>query len=237
MMRTTGKDTRKPAGRAIATQAADTTPGDGSPASAGNAERKGERKGERKREQLLVAAAKVLAERGYAGTTMADIAEHAGTQAGSMYYHFASREELIEAVLRRGVTLSHENTRAALAALPPSAGPADRLRTAIRAHVRFQVQVSDFGRASARSTKQVPAEMQARVIDTYRAYGALFDGLIRASIAAGDIAKDVDPSALRMLVLGAANWIPEWFRADGSTSADDIAELLVRMVFEGIGPR
>ena len=236
MMRPADKGSRQIVGRADPARrpatAADTrtaSKGSSSSAMAG--------KGERKREQLLLAAAKVLAERGYAGTTMADIAELAGTQAGSIYYHFASREELIEAVLRRGVTLSHENTRAALAALPPAASTGDRLRTAIRAHVRFQVQVSDFGRASARSTKQVPTEMQVRVIDTYRDYGALFDGLIRASIAAGDIAPDVDPSALRMLILGAANWIPEWFRANGRTSADEIGELLVRMVFQGVSPR
>lgn len=194
-------------------------------------------KGERTREKLLHAAARVLAERGYAGTTMAEIAESAGTQAGSLYYHFASREELIEAVMRRGVSLSHENTKAVLGHLAAHATPGERLRAAIRAHVRFQVEVSDFGRAAARSTKQVPEDVQARVVGAYREYGALFDGLIRSSIAAQEIHADVDPSALRMLIIGAANWIPEWYQPTGSSSADRIADLLVRMVFDGVGVR
>ena len=49
-----------------------------------------------KREQILDAAAKVLARRGYAATTLAEIAEEVGSAgAGSLYYHFDSREQLI----------------------------------------------------------------------------------------------------------------------------------------------
>ena len=48
----------------------------------------------------------MLARRGYAGTMLAEVAEEAATQSGSLYYHFDSREELIEEVLQQGVTLS-----------------------------------------------------------------------------------------------------------------------------------
>lgn len=194
-------------------------------------------RGERKREHLLQAAAAVLAERGYAATTMAEIAERAGTQAGSLYYHFPSREELIEAVLRRGVSLSHLHTQSVLDAMPGESTAADRLKAAIAAHLRFQMEVSEFARASARSTKQVPEEMQAGIIDAYRHYGGLFDQLIRAAMAEGAIDQDVDPSALRMLIFGAANWTPEWYRAEGRSSVEEIAELLARLVFHGVGSR
>lgn len=192
-------------------------------------------RGERKHERILQAAAKVVAERGYAGTTMTEIAEKAGTQAGSVYYHFASREELIEEVLRRGVALSFAHSRETLAAMPPDSDAGGRLAAVIRAHLRFQVDVSDYARAAARSTKQVPPDMQARINDEFRAYGRFFDRLFAAAMKAGAIDPKVDRSALRMLIIGAANWTPEWYRPGGGSSADEIAELLVRLLFKGVG--
>jgi TetR/AcrR family transcriptional regulator, cholesterol catabolism regulator len=191
-------------------------------------------RGERKREQILHAAAKVLAARGYVGATLTAIAEEAGTQAGSIYYHFTSREELIEEVLLRGVALSHAHSRAALGALPAGSDAASRLGAALQAHLCFQVEVSDYARAAARSTKQVPPDMQVRINSEFRAYGRFFDRLIGAAMREGFIDSTVDRSALRMLIIGAANWTPEWYRPDGDSSANEIADLLVRLVFKGV---
>ena len=69
-------------------------------------------RGRLKRKQILDAAAKVLARRGYVGTQLSEIAEEAGTQSGSLYYHFESREDLIEEVLHEGVRLSFARARA-----------------------------------------------------------------------------------------------------------------------------
>lgn len=194
-------------------------------------------RGERKYERILEAAAKVLAQRGYAGTTMTEIAAKAGTQAGSVYYHFTSREELIEEVLRRGVALSYAHSREALAAMPQDSSAGARLAAAIRAHLRFQVELSDYARAASRSTGQVPSDMQARINDEFRAYGRFFDRLFAAAMKAGAIDPKVDRSALRMLVIGAANWMPEWYRSNGRSTADEIADLLVRLLFKGVGVR
>ncbi|WP_439814561.1 TetR/AcrR family transcriptional regulator [Zavarzinia sp. CC-PAN008] len=192
-------------------------------------------RGEQKRSQILDAAAAVLADRGFAGTTLAEIAERAGTQAGSLYYHFESREDLVEEVLHHGVAQTFAHVRACLAAMPADAGPRDRLATAVREHVRFQLVVSNYARASARSNGQVPAEMRNRINEEFRRYGAFLDGLFAAAVQAGAIDGSVDRKALRMLVIGAANWTPEWYRDGGSSSAEQIADLLVRLLFRGAG--
>lgn len=192
-------------------------------------------RGRFKRKQILDAAAKVLARRGYAGAQMSEIAEEAGTQSGSLYYHFESREELIEEVLREGVTSAFARTRRVVDALPVRVSPRERLEAAVRAHLRFQLIESDYARAAVRSIGQYPDDMWARVNAQFRAYGKFFDGLIVAAIQAGQIESEVDRSALRMLILGAANWAPEWYRSDGPSSVEEIADLLVRLVFRGVG--
>jgi TetR/AcrR family transcriptional regulator, cholesterol catabolism regulator len=195
-------------------------------------------RGALKREQILDAAAKVLARRGYTGTSLAEIAEEVGIAgAGSLYYHFESRDQLVEEVLRRGVKVAFEQSRRAVAGLPAGARPLDRLKAAIRAQMLAVLVVSDYARATSRSTGQVPAEMWARINADFRRYGRFYDQLIAAAMNAGEIDPKVDRSALRMLVVGAINWAPEWFRKSGKSSAEDVADLLVRMMIRGVGAR
>ncbi|MGH7897447.1 MAG: TetR/AcrR family transcriptional regulator, partial [Candidatus Binatia bacterium] len=93
------------------------------------------------------------------------------------YYHFESRERLIEELLHRGVNVAFEQSRRAVAALPASASPLDRLKAAIRAQMLSVLVVSDYARATGRSTGQVPAEMWARVNADFRRYGRFYDQL------------------------------------------------------------
>jgi AcrR family transcriptional regulator len=192
-------------------------------------------RGEIKRQQILDAAAKVLARRGYAGTQLSEIAQQAQTQPGSLYYHFESREELIEEVLRQGVTLSFARARAVVDSLPAGTSALDRLAAALRAHLKFQLVESDYGRAAVRSMGQYPQDMWSRVNAKFRAYGKFFDGLIAAAMKAGELDPGVNRSALRMLILGAANWTPEWYRREGTSSAEQIGDLLVRLLLRGVG--
>src|ERR1700676_5487667 len=120
-------------------------------------------RGELKRKQILDAAAKVLARRGYAGTMLSEVAEEAGTQPGSLYYHFYSREELIEEVLHEGVSLSFARARGVLDALPSDSSALQRLEAALRAHLKFQLIESDYARAVVRSMGQCPEDMWNRV--------------------------------------------------------------------------
>jgi AcrR family transcriptional regulator len=192
-------------------------------------------RGELKRKQILDGAARVLARRGYAGTMLSEVAEEAGTQPGSLYYHFDSREELIEEVLHEGVTLSFARARAVLDALPADSSALQRLEAALRAHLKFQLVESDYARAVVRSMGQCPEDMWKRVNEKFRVYGTFFDSLIAAAMKAGQLDARVDRSALRMLLIGAANWAPEWYRANASSTVEEISDLLLRLLLRGVG--
>ncbi len=192
-------------------------------------------RGELKRKQILDAAAKVLARRGYVGTQLSEIAEEAGTQPGSLYYHFDSREELIEEVLQEGVRQSFARARAVVDAIGSESRPLERLTAALRAHLRFQLVESDYARAVSRSIGQSPEEMWKRVNARFRAYGKFFDDLIQAAMKAGEVDPAVERGALRMLIIGAANYTPEWFRSDGSMNVDQLCDLLIRLFVRGVG--
>ena len=88
-----------------------------------------------------------------------------------------------------------------------------------------------------RILSQVPPEVQARVVGLHREYGYLLATLIETAQRDGFLAADVDPRVLRLLIAGAANWTTAWFDSGGPATPSQIADLLVRVVFDGAGSK
>lgn len=191
-------------------------------------------KSERTRARILDAAAEVFSEQGY-GARLSDIAERAGMQTGSLYYHFDSREDLVTEILHRGVETSFDHVRDAVDALPPTATAIDRLAAAVRAHTMAILEISAYASARARIVGQVPPAVAKTHQADQRAYGAYWNDLFEAAQRAGAIGPDVDLFVVRMLALGAMNWIAEWSPLAGRRSAEQIADQTVAAVLGGIG--
>lgn len=189
------------------------------------------------RQRILDAAAKVFRDKGYAGARLTDIAAAAGMQAGSLYYHFASREDLVEEVLRAGVAQAADFVRQSVDALPDGASAGDRLRVAITGHLLTVLDIGDYTSANIRIFGQVPEEIRERHLVDQRAFGAYLGRLLEEAQAAGDIRADVDLSVIRMLIFGALNWTAEWYQPGGRVSAEEVAAEFLAMVFEGLAPR
>jgi AcrR family transcriptional regulator len=190
-------------------------------------------KSERTRQRILDAAAKVFRAQGYSNARLSDIAELAGMQTGSLYYHFDSREDLVAEILRLGIETAWEQVRTAVDALPATATPLDRLAVAIRAHTLAVLEISDYSSAQARIVGQVPPEVLQGHLHDQRRYGAYWNGLIEAAIDSGELRDDLDPFVARMLVLGALNWTAEWYRPGRGANAEAVADQAVSMVLRG----
>jgi AcrR family transcriptional regulator len=195
-----------------------------------------ETKSERTRRRILDAAALVFQRKGYASVTLKDIAALAELQAGSLYYHFDTKEQLVEAVLEAGVEGAIAGTREAVEALGPGADPLARLRVAIAAHLRVVLTEGAYASANIRMLSQVPGSIRERHLKRQRAYGAFWRALFDQAAAAGAIRPDLDLSVVRMLALGALNWSVEWYRA-GRRTPSEIAAHAATMILDGITPR
>jgi AcrR family transcriptional regulator len=192
-------------------------------------------RGHDKRQRILDEAAEILARQGYAGTTLAEIAKAAGTQAGSLFYHFGSREQLAEEVFTAGARAALHHVSNAVAALPDGVSARVALETAIVDHVAFILERSPAALASIRSIGQIPPAIAEPLQAVFAEYGHYFADLINAAVEEGSIDPAVDTSVIRMLLLGAANWTVEWYQPDGPTPASEIGQQLCRMVFDGFG--
>jgi AcrR family transcriptional regulator len=173
----------------------------------------------RTRTRILDAAAHLLSRKGYAGTRLSDVAERAGIQTPAIYYYFASRDDLIEEVMACGLADMREHLVATLAALPPDTPAIDRILAAAEAHLRHELEISDYTTASIRNRGQIPVRLRIRADQEGSNYGAIWRQLFDDAGQTGALRTDVDPRISQMLVMGALNWAAEWW--DPSRTALD----------------
>lgn len=192
------------------------------------------KRGELKREKILWAAAKIFAERGYASTTLSDIAAAADTLAGSLYYHFASRDDITREVLKCSMTTIDDRVHAAWSELPPGTPPIQKIRVGVKVHMETILSDDPFLPAYNRIINEVQPAIRDEFIQYPRAYGALWRDLLLESQQAGEIDPSIDTSVVRLLLLGSITWTRNWFDPKGPRTVDEISEILVDTFFNGL---
>lgn len=163
------------------------------------------------RARIRDAAAHVLSVKGYAGLRLNDVAAVAEVQAPAIYYYYTSRDELVEEVMWAGIADMREHVARALDELPTEQTPLDRLLVAVEAHLRHELEISDYTTASIRNAGQVPDSIRKRQILEEERYGEIWRKLINDVARAGVLRPDLDLYLAQMLVLGALNWAVEWW--------------------------
>jgi TetR/AcrR family transcriptional regulator, cholesterol catabolism regulator len=192
-------------------------------------------KSARTRSRILNAAAHILSVKGYAGTRLSDVAEYAELQAPAIYYYFASRDDLIEEVMYAGIADMRKHLQGVLDALPPEASAMDKILAGVEAHLRHELELSDYASASIRNAGQIPERLRARQLKEEAAYGRMWRRLFDCARADGQLRSDLDTRHAQLLVLGALNWSAEWFDPRRS-SVDTIVSNAQVLVRNGLSP-
>ncbi|MBE7193417.1 TetR/AcrR family transcriptional regulator [Gordonia sp. L191] len=193
-------------------------------------------KSARTRARILDAAARVLSEKGYAGTRLTDVAKVAELQAPAIYYYFDSREKLVEEVMWSGLAEMRAYLQAALDQATPEDTPMDRIMIAVDAHLRHELEVSDYTTASIRNAGQIPEHIRDRQRSEEKKYGDIWRRLIKDAFDEGEVRADLDLFVARMLILGALNWAAEWWRPRRG-SVDSVVATAQSMVRASLSPR
>ena len=171
------------------------------------------------RERLLTVSARLFARGGFEATSMRDIAGEAGMLAGSMYYHFPSKNELIASVYEAGVA---EIGAAVDAAVARARAPWTRLEAACVAHLESLLADRAHAAVMTADLSRLDARLRRRLVVMRDGYEARFVDLVAALPLAGG----VDKTLWRLHLLGALNWTPTWYRPGGKSPAA-IARALV----------
>src|ERR671937_2821116 len=113
-----------------------------------------------RRTELTRAAARLFAEKGYHGTSIGDLAEAMGVQKGSVYAHIESKADLLWEVAREGSEAFH----AALDSVPDELRATEKIRLALRAHLRVVAEQLDVATVFVREWRYLDDERREEIL-------------------------------------------------------------------------
>jgi AcrR family transcriptional regulator len=181
-----------------------------------------------RRSELTREAARLFAERGYHGTSIGDLAQALGVQKGSLYAHISSKQDLLYETMREGANAFH----GALDTVPEDVAAVEKIRLAMRAHLRVVAEQLDVATVFVREWRYLQGERRDEIVAERRRYEDRFRALFREGRELGQLRTDVDDAAAALLVLSAMNWAYTWLAAGRDT--DELADRFFAILLDGV---
>jgi len=176
-----------------------------------------------RRREIEDVASVLFRDRGYAATSIRDIARGLDIRGASLYAHVASKEDVLWAIVDRTASRFERAADAAIADLSREPDPIGRMTALVRGHVR--VITEDVGAASVfiSEWRSLGEMRRAAVLMRRDAYEARFRDVIADGVASGDFTM-TDAVMTAFYLLTALNGIATWYRPDGRLGAARITD-------------
>jgi AcrR family transcriptional regulator len=174
--------------------------------------------------ECLQVAARIFAQKGYAATSLQEIADALDMLKGSLYYYINSKEDLLYEVIREVLT----QAEARMAAQADVQGPAVvRLERLVHEHVVFLIDHLTETTVYLHEAAQLSEARRAELPE--HTFVARLENLVRDGQADGTIRSDVDVRVAALSILGSANWVYRWYSPAGDLTPEQIAGEIARM--------
>jgi len=181
-----------------------------------------------RKSELTRQAARLFAEKGYHGTSIGDLAEAMGVQKGSLYAHIESKADLLWEVARDGAAAFH----AALDAVPDDLPATEKIRLALRAHLRVVAEQLDVATVFIREWRYLDGKRREQFLAERRRYEERFRALFGEGRELGQLRTDLDDATATLLALSAANWAYTWITPE--TDTDELADRFFAFLLDGM---
>ena len=183
----------------------------------------------RRKLEILRGAAAAFRDRGYAGSSVRDIARRLGMAPGNLYYYFRNKQEILYFCQDYSLDVLLREARR-IARGPESAD--GKVRALIRAQVLCMLDEL-HGSAGHIEFHAMPKARLARIIAKRDAYERIVRGVVGDGVRSRRFAP-CDPKLVTLAILGAVNWTARWYRPDGALGADEIADALSEYLVKGL---
>ena len=181
-----------------------------------------------RRRDVTREAARLFAQKGYHGTSIGDIAEALGVQKGTLYSHIASKEDLLYETMREGAAAFH----GALHAIPDDLPPVEKIRLALRGHLRVVAEQLDVATVFVQEWRYLEGERRDEFVAERRRYEERIRDLFREGRELSELRADLDEGVAALLLLSAANWAYTWLQAGRDT--DELADRFFALLVDGV---
>jgi AcrR family transcriptional regulator len=185
---------------------------------------------QRSRDDVVRAAGRLFAERGFHGTSMRDLGNEVGLLGSSLYSHVSGKDELLVAVVSRGAALFQSLADAVLAS---DLDPPGQLAMLVEGHVAIVAANLPEARTILNEARFLPDDSRHAIVAMRDRYEAAVRVVIGRGVERGDFAVE-DAGLAAILVLSVLNAFERWFRPDGERTPEDLAGEMYRFVLGGL---
>lgn len=183
------------------------------------------------RQRLLEIAAKLFRENGYERTGLRDIARACGILPGSLHYRYKAKEDILIDMMK----LAIERIIASIVdATATETDPLKRMRAAIQAHVDGLLSGDDMTYVLLFEWRSLRGDAASKIIAERDRYERVWAAMLDAMKVKGFIRQDVDIEIMRLIGLGAVNWVATWYKPEGRYSVNDVADAIWSMLSRGV---
>ena len=191
---------------------------------------KAARKKASKKELILRRAAAMFREKGFAATSMRDLAEMVGIEAASLYNHIRSKNEILEAICFDVANIFFTNMETIESSSKNSIGKIEDL---LRFHIRQMVENYEEVYVSDREWKHLEEPYLSNFQSQRRNYRKKFASIINEGIEKNEIRKIDAPTAV-LIILHAISGIESWHRSKAKISAEELEENMLKIMIDGL---
>jgi AcrR family transcriptional regulator len=175
----------------------------------------------RRQSEIVDTAARLFARKGYHATSMTDLIEATGLASGGLYHYIGSKEQLLLRICDQLMDPLLDEADAIVAGPQPAT---ERLRAVVRAWMRHVERHRAHMLVFQQERRVLEADERWQDVRRQRKrFERLVDQLLRESEDEGAVTLP-DRQAALLALLGMVNYAPQWFRADGRLSAEQIAD-------------
>ncbi len=169
-------------------------------------------------------------EKGFAATSMRDLAESVGIEAASLYNHISSKNEILESICFEVANRFNMNMDSIE---PGNQKSIQKIETLLRFHIRQMVDHFEEVTVSDREWKHLDEPYLSNFHNQRRGYRKRFAAIIEDGIKKGEMRR-IDASTAVLILLHAVNGIESWHRSNARINAQELEDNMVMIMVDGL---
>lgn len=181
-------------------------------------------------EEILLAAARLIASRGFRAVTVDDISAEMGFTKSIVYYYLKNKNEILWRIIEK---IDETYANGLDDALHDGGSPVEQMANVMRMHCMNVLTHLDWATIYNRDLNELTDEQRAKVEENRRHYNRRIQSLYEEGVRKG-VFRAAPPVIAVSCLIGACNWPYTWFNPKGKLTAEEIAEGYSQQLIHGV---
>jgi len=180
-------------------------------------------------EMILSVASKLIAKKGYAGTSLQEIADKVYLHKSSLFHYFKNKEELLLKILEK--SMEEVNTSLQKITLNKELSSEEKLKKAIDNHLILLTEYLDIVNIYLNETRNLSRKYRSIYLEERKKYGKTFEKIVVEMKTKGYF-KGLDTEIVTFGILGMLNWVVKWYKRKKPLNVKEIADIFYKMLMK-----